>query len=634
MSADSPLDRTSPPLAVAEQIDAVCDCFEAQWKAGSEPRIADFLTDVPAEARMDLLRELLRLEFHYRRRRGQMPTPDDYKSLPSEYAGLVDVLFAETALFAPPLAENRVGYRIDALADRYRIEGRLGGGGMGDVYCARQLHTDRLVALKMIRTDYVSSDAARERFRTEARALAKFDHPNIVRVFDSGESDGQPYMAMEFIEGGTLAQAAARGQWAVDGGVKARRAAELVETLARAVDYAHQRGVVHRDLKPANVLLTADGTPKIADFGLARLQDVRALQTQPGQPMGTYAYMAPEQAKGQTETLGPATDIYGLGGILYHLLTGRAPHPGSTREEVLAHASRDQVTPPRQLNPRVPATLQRICLKALAPDARERYPSAAALAEDLRRYRLRLRRLALAAAALVGAAMLAIAVWLLVVLTHGQHPDQLAGGPGGDKAVRGLAAKLDVRVWKKANTSKGLTLDSPGALPLRAGDYMRVEAECNRPAYLYVIYLDAQGEASPFFPWRKYQWNNRPLEQMRTQLHLPEDPLTDGAPLDPGPSGIEAVLLLAREEPLSAEEVGTLRGLFTKAPRGKFDPLRGAVWLGADERFADVRDRGRPNLDQSGTVLDPVERLRRLVRGELTSLVSDVRGVCYPFAGK
>jgi hypothetical protein len=193
---------------------------------------------------------------------------------------------------------------------------------------------------------------------------------------------------------------------------------------------------------------------------------------------------------------------------------------------------------------------------------------------------------------------------------------------------------LDVRVWKKADTSKGLTLDAPGALPLRAGDYIRVEAESIRPAFLYVIYLDSQGEAAPLFPWREYKWDDRPAEQKTSHLHLPEDPLKDAAPLEPGPSGIEAVLLLAREEPLSAEEVGQLRGLFMKAPPGKFDPLRGAVWLGAEERFANVRDRGRPNVDQSGTVLDPVERLRRLVRGELKRLADNVRGVCYPFAGK
>jgi hypothetical protein len=195
---------------------------------------------------------------------------------------------------------------------------------------------------------------------------------------------------------------------------------------------------------------------------------------------------------------------------------------------------------------------------------------------------------------------------------------------------------LDVRVWKKANTSKGLTLEMPGALPMGEGDLMRVEAEADRPAYLYVIYVEASGEASPLFPWRKYKWEDRSEEQKRSRLHLPEDFSKDGAPLEPGPSGIEAVLLLARDEPLSQEEVGQLRQLFQKVPPGQFDPLRGAVWLGTEDHFGNAldRDRSRPNLEHPEIGLDPVERMRRLVRGDLKSLGGDVRGVCYPFQGK
>jgi tRNA A-37 threonylcarbamoyl transferase component Bud32 len=544
MSADSPLDRTSPPLAVTEQIDAVCDRFEAQWKAGSEPRLADYLTDVPVEARPELLRELLRLELHYRRCRGQKPRPDNYKSLPPEYAGLIDVLLAETSPYVPSPSENMVGYRTDGLADRYRIEGRLGGGGMGDVYRARQLHSDRIVALKMIRSDYLSSDAARERFRTEARALAKFDHPHIVRVFDSGESDGQPYMAMEFIEGGTLAQAAAGGQWAVAGGVKARRVAGLVETLARAVEYAHQRGVVHRDLKPGNVLLTADGTPKIADFGLARLQGIRADQTQPGQLLGTYAYMAPEQARGQAEGLGTATDIYGLGGILYHLLTSRAPHQGNTREEVLDHASRGQVTPPRQLNPRVPTALERICLKALAPDPGQRYASACVLADELRRYRLRLRRWIFATAALITAAFLGLAAWLFVAIIR----------PAATTVP--LTGELNVLIWSE--DKRGLRVQDWGALPVRNKEQVQVEVRLSRPAYPYVLWLDSEGVVTPLYPWN----DGKDIVYKDLSTALPNKPavadVRSPGVLDHGwkvggKTGLDTILLLARDTPLPAD---------------------------------------------------------------------------------
>jgi hypothetical protein len=200
--------------------------------------------------------------------------------------------------------------------------------------------------------------------------------------------------------------------------------------------------------------------------------------------------------------------------------------------------------------------------------------------------------------------------------------------------VASLAPKLTVRVWKKEDPSRGLELAAAESLPLRAGDFLRIEAETGRPAYLYVIYLDARGEASPLFPWRNNDWDDRPEEQKRRRLYLPEDPQKDAAPLQSGPSGIEAVLLLACQTPLDAAKLGQLKRLFAKAPpQGKFDPLRGAVWLGPQERFAHTADRGRPALDQAGTLPDPVERIRRLVRGELKGLAGEVRGVCYPFQG-
>jgi hypothetical protein len=164
---------------------------------------------------------------------------------------------------------------------------------------------------------------------------------------------------------------------------------------------------------------------------------------------------------------------------------------------------------------------------------------------------------------------------------------------------------------------------------------MRLEVARNRPADLYVVHLDARGEASTLFPRHKYNWDAPPPRQKLTRLRVPEDPLKGAAPLEAGPSGVEAVLLLARDQPLSAAEVGRLRGVFeAKPPPAKFDALLGAVWLSGEERFGNARDRARPNLDQGGTVLDPVERMRRLVRGELKAFAEDVRGVCYPFEGK
>ncbi|MBL8793544.1 MAG: protein kinase, partial [Planctomycetia bacterium] len=289
----------------------------------------------------------------------------------------------------------------------YEVLAEIARGGMGVVYKARQKSLNRLVALKMIAVERLPDAEMRARFRTEAQLVAQFDHPNIVRVYESGELAGRPYYALEFVSGGTLAQARRRGPWLP------KSAARLIAQLADAVAYAHHQGVIHRDLKPANILLAADGTPKVADFGLSKqLQTDAATLTQPGDRLGTPAYMAPEQAQGRTEAIGPWTDIFGLGAILYDLLTGQPPFPGTSIPEVLELARHGQMRPPRQLVRRIPAVLERICLKALAADPRQRYPSATALADDLRRYLRRTRRFLLMTAS--AAVILLISLgWLL-----------------------------------------------------------------------------------------------------------------------------------------------------------------------------------------------------------------------------
>jgi serine/threonine-protein kinase len=262
----------------------------------------------------------------------------------------------------------------------YEVEAVLGRGGVGVVYKARQVRLNRTVALKMLLAGEYAGPRDLERFLREAEAEAGLRHPHIVQVHDVGEHEGRPYFTMEFLEGGSLAQ---KLQGAPQPG---RQAAALVATLAGAVQVAHQGGVVHRDLKPGNVLLGADGTPKISDFGLARRLEGGAGLTLSGVPMGTPSYMAPEQARGQTRAVGPAVDVYALGAILYELLTGRPPFRGETPAETVLQVINQDPAPPSRLNARVPRDLETICLKCLHKDPQRRYPTAAALADDLQRF--------------------------------------------------------------------------------------------------------------------------------------------------------------------------------------------------------------------------------------------------------
>jgi hypothetical protein len=264
----------------------------------------------------------------------------------------------------------------------YETEALLGRGGMGAVFRARHLRLGRPVALKMLLAGAYAGPTERTRFQREAEAVAGLCHPNIVQVYEVGEHEGRPYFTMELVEGGSLAQKLASGPPPV------RWAAELVASLAEAVSVAHGAGIVHRDLKPANILLTATGTPKISDFGLARHLEGEVGLTRTGIAIGTPSYMAPEQACGTAGSVGPATDVYGLGAVLYELLTGRPPFRAGTDLETLRQVLADEPVPPSRLNSQVPRDLETVCLKCLRKEPHRRYASAAALAGDLRRYLL------------------------------------------------------------------------------------------------------------------------------------------------------------------------------------------------------------------------------------------------------
>jgi serine/threonine protein kinase/tetratricopeptide (TPR) repeat protein len=376
-------------LELQQRLDDVCNAYESAWHRGAAPRLEDALQSAPESVRAAALPELIQIEVHYRRKAGATLNVFEFHSrFPDlDPTWLCDVV---SATAAPPAYPEIPGYTIIGL---------LGRGGMGVVYHARDVRLDRPVALKLVHPGGAVSPEERMRFRFEAELAARVRHPNVVQVYEVGEHNGQPFVALEYVEGGTLAEQI-RGER-----LTPTAAAQLLATLAEAVGAAHAQGIIHRDLKPANILLsvvssqlsvggedkhpalTTDNRqlttiPKITDFGVARRLDQSARLTATGVIVGTPAYMAPEQAQAD-KYLGPAVDIYALGAILYELLTGRPPYTGATAVELLARLVSEDPPPPSRLVAAIPRDLEVICLKCLAREPVRRYASAADLAADL-----------------------------------------------------------------------------------------------------------------------------------------------------------------------------------------------------------------------------------------------------------
>jgi eukaryotic-like serine/threonine-protein kinase len=403
MSIEGEFDPGKAELTLAFRIESACERFEASWRAGERPDIESCLDGLAPSERTAMARELIALEVYWRRRAGERPDPAEYLARfpsvtidvtrdlepeqPTEVT--VDRPIAARLLSAPDGMTlhdklGGVGRRFDAVAwpvvPGYEILGELGRGGMGVVYKARQLRLNRTVAIKMILAGLHAGREVTARFLGEATVVAKLQHPNIVQIFHIEEHDGHPYFEMEFVSGGNLASQ-------LDGTPRSPRdAARLVETLAIAMAEAHRQGVVHRDLKPSNILLSLEGIPKVADFGLAKLLDADSGLTRTDSVLGSPSYMSPEQAGGRAKEIGPASDLYAIGAILYELLTGRPPFRGETVLDTLQQVKTVEPVPPSRLVPGLPRDIETIALKCLEKDIGKRYASATVLAEDLRRF--------------------------------------------------------------------------------------------------------------------------------------------------------------------------------------------------------------------------------------------------------
>jgi predicted Ser/Thr protein kinase len=371
---------TLPPLSPAEarRIDQACDRFEAAWKAGSRPDPAAFLVEAAGLVRSALVRQLLLLDWHYRRRAGDDPRIGDYLArFPSDAAVIESV---GRGLAGPSTTQEPAGQgQLPPALPGYEVLGELGRGGMGVVYRARQVSLGRTVALKMILAGQFAGETEVRRFHAEAQAAGALDHPGIVPVFEVGQHGGHHFLAMAFVDGPSLQ---ARLQ---DGPLPQREAAALVRQVADAVAAAHDHGIVHRDLKPHNILLDGDGRPRVTDFGLAKRLEGGTELTGTGQVLGTPSYMAPEQASGARD-VGPAADVYALGAVLYALLTGRPPFQAATAFDTLLQVMEQEPAAPHALNRRIDRDLETICLKCLEKSPAPRYASARDLAAELERY--------------------------------------------------------------------------------------------------------------------------------------------------------------------------------------------------------------------------------------------------------
>jgi tetratricopeptide (TPR) repeat protein len=389
-----------PTADLAQQLRQACADLERRVRAAEPCRAEDILASYPDLASDgDAALEVIYTEYVVREQLGQHPIPADWHARFPQWRQQLEEVFQVHEAMADRTVETPTRRMTEPEAGSgapsgpperrvgpYELLGEIARGGMGVVYKARHCDLNRLVAVKMILDGDFAGTDERARFSTEAAAVAALQHPNIVQIFEVGEWRGAggraplPFLALEYVDGGSLAQKLRAGL------PPPREAAGLVEVLARTVHHAHGRGILHRDLKPANVLLTADGMPKVTDFGLAKRLGAEGDKTRTGAILGTPSYMAPEQAGGDPRQVGCATDTYALGAILYEALTGRPPFCGESMLDTLEQVRGREPLPPRQLQPKAPRDLETICLKCLRKEPAKRYVTAMDLADDLRRW--------------------------------------------------------------------------------------------------------------------------------------------------------------------------------------------------------------------------------------------------------
>jgi tRNA A-37 threonylcarbamoyl transferase component Bud32 len=544
-----------------ERIIAVCERFEADWKAGRPGSIEAELAAADEAIRPELFRELLALEVELRRRRGEIAEPDVYLARFPDHGDTIRKVIGDPARDSPgPVGNGNVNGEAASPLEGYEFLERLGKGGQASTYLARDRALQRLVVVK--RYHGVDSTSRRAAVLNEGRALARVGSRFVAQCYEVNSRGGEIDLIVEYVPGRPLSELTVLER------ADTARCARLVEQVAEGLAEVHACGLLHRDIKPQNVLLGDDGVPRLVDFGLAVPVASEALQGVAGSP----PYMAPEQARGQGERVDARTDVYGLGAVLYFLLTGQPPHEGKTRVETLAQARAAPIVPPRRLNPRVPRVLERICLHALEADPRARYPSAEALGRALHQYALARR-----AAPVLGAVTVLVAVLALVSSALWLGSGRLGGGRQGPalETSRPAPAKSDptptptpvpalligprVTRFEIAHFPKldedHFDRSHAGILGRRSfltreDDEVTVRAELSAPGYAYLIAFRPDGHDELCDPDDEDTPPSRKLEPMYPALSRTGERyrLTEG-------SGLQVFALVVSHEPLPSYRV-------------------------------------------------------------------------------
>ncbi|MFW6171542.1 MAG: protein kinase domain-containing protein [Planctomycetota bacterium] len=524
----------SLPVDDKKKIDSICLRFEGDWLAGRRPLLEPYLTQLHAGAQAALFRELLLLELDYRRALREEPCADDYVQRFPRMGAVIRTVF-ESALSRPAPARFVPGSMIG----RYEVRRMLGTGAFAVVYLAWDAQLNREVAIKVPHRFLLSSPAARQRFLDEARTVAGLRHPGIVTLFDVATlpEDGTVYLVMQYVAGDSLRQRLQSGP------LPPQQAGRIAAGVADAMAAAHRVGVFHRDLKPKNILLDENDGPHVCDFGLAVNVDTQ--RERKGEQAGTLAYMAPEQIRGESHQLDGRADIWALGVIHYEMLTGKVPFSGRNRDELCNDILQRDPRPPRQVDTRIPRQQERICLECLGKQPNQRPTTAGDVSAALRTLHREKRRGGLVSLLLL--LLVPSALWIVLAAAAFRLPSLF-----GDRSLPvPLNARMDLLVWDPDNSARqGVSATSAHALPLCQGDQVRLCLQLNQPAYVYLLWLNADGSVLPVHPWRGGDWSSRPGKEFpRLYLTLPEK-LDHGWAMQVDTDGLESVLLLARRSPL------------------------------------------------------------------------------------